>query len=122
MLRFYQSNWLQLASHFGQNLSFFIVYKAPLKQQIYNNLSAAKKSIIVLYDALWKQDIVTKPKLRLYHTYKDTFVQKSYLSMDIPKYKQSLLVHLRTGILPLGIETGGFQGESEHIHVRLCNF
>jgi len=66
------------------------------------NLSAAKQSIIVFYDALWKQDI------------------ESYLSMEIPKYHRSLLVHLRTGILPLRIETSIFLGESEHI--RLCNF
>jgi len=84
------------------------------------NLSAAKQSNIVFYDALWKQDIEKKPKLRTYRTYKDTFAQKSYLFMDIPKNQRSLLVHLRTGILPLRIETGRFLDESEHI--RLCIF
>ena len=54
----------------------------------------------------WKSDVERKPKLRLYKLFKHSPSTEPYVISFLPKYKRSLLAQLRSGILPLSIETG----------------
>ena len=53
----------------------------------------------------WKQDVESKPKLRLYKTFKTNLKPANHLQSYIPRYKRSLLSQFRAGVLPLRIET-----------------
>ena len=56
----------------------------------------------------WKLELESKPKLRVYKTFKNKYETENYLNTYISKSKRSLLVQFRTGVLPLRIETGRF--------------
>ena len=61
---------------------------------------------------------MTKPKLRTYITYKNTFQVEEYTKYCKSRRKRSLLAQFRMGILPIAIETGRFKNES--IENRVC--
>ena len=54
----------------------------------------------------WEVNILLKPKLRTYRVLKDNVAAENYLSL--PKYQRSLIAKLRSGTLPLAIETGRY--------------
>ena len=72
------------------------------------DIRQAKSMFMQLLENNWKQDLESKPKLRLYKTFKNNFDTERYLHSYISKSKRSLLVQFRTGVLPLRIETGRF--------------
>ena len=57
----------------------------------------------------WKQEIATKPKLRTYRIFKNTFETEKYVNFLHKKCLRSLTAQFRVGILPLAIETGRFK-------------
>ena len=59
-----------------------------------------------------------KPKLRTYRLLKTSCNAEIYLKSFMSKYKRSLLVQIRTGILPLNIETG--RHRNIPVDLRLC--
>ena len=73
------------------------------------DIDSVKLKIIDLAKEAWEQEIVTKPKLRTYRTFKATFATENYVIKNISRRKRSLLCQLRIGILPLRIETGRFR-------------
>ena len=83
-------------------------------------------------DSLPKQD-----KLRNYAMFKFSFDTEPYVQKYLSRNKRSLLAQIRTGVLPLRVETGRFQGlpllerqceycqngsvEDEHHFIFLCS-
>ena len=66
----------------------------------------------------WKTDILSKPKLGTYVTFKSVLQTEEYLRNNISRHKRSLLAQLRLGILPLEIKVGRFRNMP--VENRLC--
>lgn len=66
----------------------------------------------------WLTAVESKPKLRSYKMFKMAPSVESYLSLDIPKGSRSLCAQLRSGVLPLCIETGRYQRLD--VNLRRC--
>ena len=66
----------------------------------------------------WKTNILSKPKLRTYVTFKCVLHTEEYLRNNIFKHKRSLLAQLRLGILPLEIALRRFRNIP--VENRLC--
>ena len=58
---------------------------------------------------IWCDEIHKMPKLRTYVLFKHEYKTEEYLKMYLPRSHRSLLAQLRSGILPLRIESGRFQ-------------
>ena len=72
------------------------------------NINVARSLLTQKMNEKWKTDILSKPKLRTYVTFKSVFQTEENLRNNISRHKRSLLAQLRLGILPLEIEVGGF--------------
>ena len=66
----------------------------------------------------WQNNLLTKPKLRTYITFKNSYEQENYLRINLSRAERSYLAQFRCGILPIRIETGRFRGEE--VGERLC--
>ena len=66
----------------------------------------------------WKTEVIKVPKLRTYITYKTYFAKEPYLDIVKNRGQRALLSQLRTGVLPLSIETGRFSNIP--LEYRLC--
>ena len=69
------------------------------------------KELFMVKTEDWKLDLESKPKIRVYKTFKNKYETEYHLNTYISKSKRSLLVQFRTGVLPLRIETGRFHLE-----------
>ena len=54
-----------------------------------------------------------KPKLRTYVTIKNRFGKEKYVTAPLAKRQRSLCAQLRSGVLPLHLETGRYRGTKE---------
>jgi hypothetical protein len=77
-----------------------------------------RKKLISNYNNLWKREIATKPKLRFYRIFKDTFAEEMYLTCSLNRIQRSYIAQLRLGILQLAIETGRYR--SIPLENRIC--
>ena len=69
----------------------------------------------------WLIGIMAKPKLRTYFQIKDVYETELYVKANLTRNQRSLVAQLRTGILPLALETGRFtQTPEEDRLCRLC--
>ena len=59
------------------------------------------------------------PKLGTYILFKSEYCTENYLKLYLSRSHRSLLAQLRTGILPLRIETGRYQNILDKIQVNL---
>ena len=59
-------------------------------------------------EKLWKDEVLSKPKLRLYVQIKKRKCTENYVTMNLTPSERSFIAQLRFGILPLAIETGRF--------------
>ena len=62
--------------------------------------------------------MLVKKKLRLYNRLKQVPIVEPFILSFLPKYKKSLLTQIRSGILPLNIETGRYTNTP--VDKRLC--
>lgn len=102
-----------------------VLSDAQLQYVFQNNLSCSVKtirSILMLnFEHKWLTGIMVKPKLRTYIQIKDVFDTELYVKANLTRNQRSLMAQLRTGILPLAIETGRFtQTPEEDRLCRLC--
>ena len=68
----------------------------------------------------WSLHVPSKPKLRTYKLYKDKVLLEKYLLL--PKHQRSIVAKLRSGSLPLAIETGRYNNISlEKRTCPICN-
>ena len=82
------------------------------------NINGARNLLTQKRNEKWKTDILSKPKLRTYVTFKSVLQTEEYLRNNISRHKRSLLAQLRLGILPLEIEVGRFRNIP--VENRLC--
>jgi len=70
----------------------------------------------------WAQEKDSKPKLRTYRMFKDTYATEKYVLQCIPKHERSLMAQLRCGVLPLEIETGRYKRlDVDERKCKICN-
>ena len=80
----------------------------------FNILSAQKET------EKWREILNNKPKLRTYKTFKFDYCPENYILLS--QAHRSLLARLRSGTLPLEIETGRFVGTPlEERTCKICN-
>ena len=69
----------------------------------------------------WHHEILNKPKLRTYVTFKSELQVEDYLYYVTNRRSMSLLGQFRMGILPLYVETGRFNEiEDEYYFLMIC--
>lgn len=74
-----------------------------------------------IFEEDWRIGIMAKPKLRTYIQIKVQFKTEFYVGANLTRNQRSLIAQLRTGILPLTLETGRFvQIPEEERLCRLC--
>ena len=75
------------------------------------------------FNESWKENIMKKPKLRTYVTFKDEYCTEDYVKYCTSRFQRSLLAQTRCGILPIRIEIGRFRNEKEEERIcQLCDF
>ena len=79
------------------------------KLNVLYNLKHNKELLCNLQTSEWKNNVLSKPKLRLFKSYKTTFDADNYVCKHFSKQKRSLFAQLRVGILPLEVETGRYR-------------
>ena len=68
--------------------------------------------------AVWKQQVLSKPKLRTYLTYKSTFGTDPYVTANLSRQERSRLAQIRLGIAPLQLELGRYNNTP--VNERTC--
>ena len=68
----------------------------------------------------WQSELDKQQKLRTYKLFKESFQTEVYVQINMPKSTRSFIAQLRSGVLPLSIETGRFLNLK--VEERLCRF
>ena len=99
-----------------------IFYEADLQYVFRNRLpcdvTQFKTKMFLNYKERWATEIWLKPKLRTYVLIKDTYSPEPYVYLNLTRSQRSVCAQIRSGTLPLAIETGRFYGTPEED--RLC--
>jgi hypothetical protein len=83
------------------------------------DLVLCKTKLYENYRKEWSDNLKRKPKLRTYVQIKKNFETEKYVKLNLDKNQRSMLAQLRTGILPLHVETGRFSNKK--LEDRKCN-
>ena len=107
-------NWCSEVKHIFQNFG---------KVELFNNRNECDIDEISLQmlqkDSIdWHQEVLNKPKLRTYVTFKYELHVEDYLYYVTNRRSRSLLGQFRMAILPLYVETGRFNNTP--LERRLC--
>ena len=87
------------------------------------DLAYIKNRALSDYVSDWQDNVKSKPKLRTYQKFKDSFGAENYVTSFLPKRQRSLIAQLRLSILPIRVETGRFVQEAlENRICKLCNY
>ena len=78
------------------------------ENQLPINLKHAEMVLKSMYEEVWRNKVLEKPKLRTYVQLKESICVENHLKVNLPKWKRSLISQLRCGCLSLAIETGRF--------------
>ena len=70
-------------------------------------------NLLAEYQAKWSNQCTSMPKLRTYITFKTVYCTENYVKMYLTRQQRSILAQIRSGILPLRIETGRFQNTKD---------
>lgn len=82
------------------------------------NINYVRNIMFEIEKTKWNNDLNCISKLRTYCTFKNTFETEPYLSNVFDRHHRSALAALRSGILPLKVETGRYQNIP--VNLRLC--
>ncbi len=81
-----------------------------------------QNSLHKVFTDKWLNDIQLKRKLRTYILFKNEYSTEQYVNFCIPRQDRSLLAQIRTGTLPLHVETGRFRDiKVENRTFMICN-
>ena len=72
------------------------------------NLNEIKDELMEIQQHQFLSEINIKPKLRTYKIFKNTYQPEPYVMRYLSRSSRSIFSQLRTGILPLRIETGRY--------------
>ena len=109
-----QNNWCQDVKHVMSCLGLSNHYE----NKSVRNLSNANDRMYAYYSNIWSRNIRQITKLRTYIIFKQSFKTENYVQLKLCKNERSIPCQLRTGILPLCLETGRYIGEK--VEQRLC--
>lgn len=84
------------------------------------NLDQCKQLFKGKEEQTWLNEISRKPKLRTYEKFKNTLETEPYVIKNLSRSERSVMAQLRTGILPLRIETGRWACPRLLPEERLC--
>ena len=114
----YQNNYCNWTSEVRE-----IFVQVGLEELFNNKVCCNLKDLSELLhskaESEWREHIQTKPKLRTYIIFKQNLEPETYVKFHMNKQQGSLLAQLRTGILPLKIETGRYNNIP--VHERTCS-
>ena len=82
------------------------------------DLDNVNQRILELATVKWKDDVVSKPKLRTCINFKNALNPENYAMSIINRQKRALTAQLRMGMLPIKIETGWFRNMP--LEERIC--
>ena len=86
------------------------------------DLGLCRTRLFILYANVWSNNLMKKPKLRLYRQIKTEYATERYIMLNLDRNQRSILAQLRTGVLPLHVETGRFENKKlEERKCKLCN-
>ena len=105
----------ELRTLFYSNGLFFI-----FQNKLQCNIHEIRKTMFSSYKEKWSSDIWYKPKLRSYCLIKDSYMAEPYVKYNLSKRQRSLCAQIRSGTLPLALETGRFNATPEE--ERYCMF
>ena len=71
-------------------------------------IKAAQKLLMEQYEAQWKRDVSTKPKLNLFYMVKENFKVSKHVSANLDKGKRSLISQLMYSVLLIEVEVGQY--------------
>ena len=114
ILRCTATSQVGAAPNLSYNSTCFYTFKILNLTSVYDskvavNIRNIKSQLTTIIEKEWKLELESKPKLRLYKTFKTTFETEGYLYRHLKRQDRSLLAQFRTGVLPLRIETGRYQ-------------
>jgi len=102
------------------------VFEGLDMHDVYDNLLyvSIERAWALLHEAKcheWKNSLSNYPKLRTFITFKSVFKTEPYVYTCMNKKYRSIVAQLRSGILPLEVETGRWRGtELENRTCQLC--
>ena len=82
------------------------------------NIKLCKGKLIDNFSKTWLKEIANKPKLRTYCTFKEKYKTENYVLLNLAPNERSVIAQLRTGTLPLEIETGRYANKK--LVERIC--
>jgi len=82
------------------------------------DLAIVKSHLLEKQNTAWVALVESKPKLRFYKNFKLNIAEEKYVSLNLTPSERSLMAQIRSGTLPLEIETGRFRNVK--IEERLC--
>ena len=99
------------------------IFKSIDMLDLYNNkikcdIKQCKKKLLSNFKNRWSKDVLKKPKLRTYCTFKSDYSIESYITMNLTQQERSILAQFRLGTLPLEIELGRFINKK--VEERIC--
>ena len=82
----------------------------------------AYKTLLSINQSAWTREAEMKPKLRTFNKIHDFTCYQTLVQAPVTRIQRSLLSQLKTGILPLKIETDRYQGvKPENRLCKICN-
>ena len=85
------------------------------------DLQLCKEAMEGKFRDKWRTTVLQKPKLRSYIMWKEIFKVETYVTLNLPRSHRSILAQLRSGTLPIEIETGRFGGvKLEDRKCKIC--
>ena len=99
------------------------IFKSIDMLDLYNNkikcdIKQCKEKLLSNFKNRWSKDVLKKPKLRTYCTFKSDYSIESYITMNLTQQERSILAQFRLGTLPLEIELGRFINKK--VEERIC--
>ncbi len=111
-------NWSAYVKCIFEEISMIDLYQSKSELDIDN----VKRYLNEKFHDYWSNSVKSMPKLRTYRLFKDTFAIEPYVESFMSRRQRSLVSQLRSGILPLAIETGRWRGQKLEERVcQICN-
>ncbi len=104
----------ELKSVFYLNKTSFIFHN-----KLVCDIQEIRRNMVLMYREKWSIDLRHKPKPRTYCVIKNSYSDESYVKYNLTRRQRSLCAQLRSGTLPIALETGRFNATPEEDRVCL---
>ncbi len=103
--RIYKNNWCSEIKQLFEKVNSIDIYHNKHTCDIHEMQISLHK----VFTDQWLNDIQLKPKLRTYILLKNKYSTEEYVTFCRPRQDRSLLAQIRSGPLPLHVETSRFR-------------